>query len=297
LPEDGALHQKDGGMATTLIRRDDADTQEEERLRARIDSLREEIASTTALLEDLRVSLLAFEARFDAHIGVLIIELDRLSVQIAEYERRIAALSEPVETWSRVEEQIRQEFRAEWERIEAEGEEARQSTQRVADLPAEPPQDVKEALRKLYRKLARDYHPDLAKTDEERAFHEDAMRRINAAYESNDLDALQRLEAELPTKDEAFPGATSSARIAWAAAQIGRLEQTLSGLGADITRLMATDKYRLYEKAQADPSVLDRLEADYLREIGANRDRLEAMIAEYQAAAGDQFMNSETTRD
>jgi|GEM_PF-2478393 len=280
--------------ATALIQQDDPEAQEEDRLRARIDALRDEIALATAELEELRAQISAFEARFDARIGVLIVEVDRLSVRIAEYEHRIAALSEPAETWTRVEEEISQEYRAEWERIEAEGEEARQSGQRVADLPPDPPEDVRLALRHLYRKLARDYHPDLAKTDEERGFNETAMRRINAAYEANDLDALLRLEDELPSRDSAFPGVTTSARISWAAAQIGRLDQVLAGLQADLTRLKATDKYRLYEKVQADASVLDRMESSYRREIDAKRERLDSLIVEYRTAASDKFMSTGT---
>lgn len=50
-----------------------------------------------------------------------------------------------------------------------------------------------EALRPLYRKLARLIHPDLAADDAERARREAAMRLANAAYEAADEQQLQRL--------------------------------------------------------------------------------------------------------
>ena len=272
-------------MSSGILGQPSPDFVEEERLRSRINDLRDEIAARAAELEELRASVSVFEVRFDARIGVLIIELDRLSVQIAAYERRIAALSGPAENWTRIEDDIRNEFQGEWERIAAEDQEAHESTRRVATLPPEPSESTKAELRRLYLMLARNYHPDLAKCDEERASHEDAMRRINAAYEDLDLDTLQRLRDELPEKDGELPGTTNSARIAWAVAQIGRLEQTLANLHADIARLKTVDKYRMYERVLADPTLLDRLESSYRQEIDASRKRLESLIDEYRRTA------------
>jgi hypothetical protein len=87
-------------------------------------------------------------------------------------------------------------------------------------LPPEPSAYINADLRTLYRKLARLYHPVHAKTPDQREANEAAMRRINAAYAAYDLHALQRLEAELPTRDGSFPGESASARIAWAVAQL-----------------------------------------------------------------------------
>lgn len=283
-------------MAAAITHRDDPDSHEEERLRTRIDSLREEIVVATSELKELRADISSFEVRFDARIGILIVEFDRLSVQIAEYERRIAALTEPVEMWSLVEDEISREFRSEWERIEAEDEDAQQAGQRVAQLPLDPPEDVKLELRKLYRKLVRDHHPDLARTDDERASHEEAMRRINAAYEVHDLEALRRLEIELPENDRAFPGTTISARIAWAAAQIGNLEQALAALRAESTRLRGTDKFKLYEKARSDPCIMHRLEATYKQQVIMQTERRDALVIEYRNLTGLYFSRKDEAR-
>jgi DNA repair exonuclease SbcCD ATPase subunit len=277
----------------TIMQHHDPQAQEEERLRARIDALRAEIAAATAEYEEIKVTLSAFEARYDARIGVLIVELDRLNLQIAEYERRIAALSEPVEEWTRIEEEIRESFREERERIDRETEEATDASRRAAELPPDPPDDTKVALRTLYRKLARDYHPDVAKTADERELNEAAMRRINAAYEANDFDALQRLELELPAKDTTFPGATASARIAWAAAQIGRLERVLAQLTGELAQVRASALFRLWERVNAEPTLLDRLEEDYRREIAERRTVLGGLIGEYRAEVAEQLSGSQ----
>ncbi|MFC1961148.1 hypothetical protein ACFLYO_10610 [Chloroflexota bacterium] len=48
-------------------------------------------------------------------------------------------------------------------------------------------------IKKLYRQLARRYHPDLATDPAERAARHDLMARINEAYAQRDLAALQAL--------------------------------------------------------------------------------------------------------
>ena len=45
----------------------------------------------------------------------------------------------------------------------------------------------------LYRRLARRYHPDLARNDADRAQSNDQMKEINQAYTAGDLRTLMRL--------------------------------------------------------------------------------------------------------
>jgi hypothetical protein len=59
-------------------------------------------------------------------------------------------------------------------------------------------------LKKLYRELARRFHPDLARTEEERWRSESIMQRINAAFQAKDLVALQRLSQEAAIEDPSF---------------------------------------------------------------------------------------------
>ena len=48
-------------------------------------------------------------------------------------------------------------------------------------------------IKVLYRKLARRYHPDLARNDADRAQSNDQMKEINRAYSAGDLATLMRL--------------------------------------------------------------------------------------------------------
>lgn len=53
-------------------------------------------------------------------------------------------------------------------------------------------------IKKLYRQLARRYHPDLADDDEDRERRTKIMSLINTAYQEEDLDSLEALDEATP---------------------------------------------------------------------------------------------------
>jgi hypothetical protein len=63
-------------------------------------------------------------------------------------------------------------------------------------LPTETPRD-KAAEKRLYRQLARRFHPDMAETAVEQAYMTSMMAAVNNAYEKNDTQALYDLAGEL----------------------------------------------------------------------------------------------------
>lgn len=270
--------------STNIARVVDPQTAEEERLRLRIDSLRAMVSQAAAELEELRATLSIFEARYDARIGVLIVELDRVELEIARVRRRIAVIErEPDDAaWRDAEEQIDRELQGEQERIDDEAEEAGGAGERVGDLPPDPPGELKATLRERYRRLARSFHPDLATDEEQRVFNERAMRRINAAMERHDLEALEVLAIELPARHESIPGPTAGARVAWMMSEITRLEGILARTAGDVAATGSTSTWTLWDRVDRDPSLLDRLETDLSRSIAAARMELHALERQYR---------------
>ena len=59
------------------------------------------------------------------------------------------------------------------------------------------PKQEKEAARRLYRELARRFHPDLAAGSAERAYMTAIMASVNIAYEQQDVTALHNLAGEI----------------------------------------------------------------------------------------------------
>jgi len=67
-------------------------------------------------------------------------------------------------------------------------------------LPTDTPRD-KAAEKRLYRELARRFHPDMAETAVEQAYMTSIMAAVNNAYEKNDTQALYDLAGELDPSD------------------------------------------------------------------------------------------------
>jgi hypothetical protein len=259
----------------------DPATVEENQLRARIDSLREELAAAVADLEQLRTTLTTFESRYDVRIGVLMVEVDRAELEIAVLRRRIAGLQESIEAWQAVEATIEREFAAERERVEAEARDASGARKRVEEMPPPPEPEVAAALRTQYRKLARKFHPDVAAGEEQRAQHETVMRRINVAMEMHDLGTMLDLELELPAADLDIPGPTRGARIAWATTEIARLEEALAKRIGELAALRATSLHQLWQRVEREPSLLDRLESDLRAELATAEMERHALTHQY----------------
>jgi hypothetical protein len=255
---------------------------DEARLQRRIETLRADVASVAAVLEDLRTTLAAFEARYDARIGVRIVELDAIELEIVRYRRRIEAARLTDHARRAAEQEIERDLTPERQRIDAESQDAERARHRAARIPPEPAPAVKRSLLAQYRKLARQFHPDIATTDDEREYNEHAMRRINAAMERNDLTALERLEAQLPTRTLEAQGSTEFERVRWLQDEVNRLEAVRAHTEAECATLRVTSTWRLWCRVEHDPSLLDRLEADLMRDITTARMELHALQREYE---------------
>ncbi|HEY3586074.1 MAG TPA: hypothetical protein VGK85_02930 [Myxococcaceae bacterium] len=164
-------------------------------LLAELEVLRDEVAQLELECETLRGELAAFEARHRAHLSGEQRFLQRIASVVRQLERwaEMLADAEPPQRAARarrVERQRSRELHREAEPGPVDEE-----------LPPEPSPPVD--LKSLYRRLARRFHPDLARTEEEQVRHAALMARINALYRAGDragLEALadQALGSELP---------------------------------------------------------------------------------------------------
>jgi hypothetical protein len=110
-------------------------------------------------------------------------------------------------------------------------------------LPAEV------ALKRLYRRLARLLHPDLAQGDAERARLGDLMARVNAAYASEDLTALEVMAERVGAGEP--PGELSAdERRAHLERRIATLARIAASLAREHARLVRSDTHRLREEAR-----------------------------------------------
>ncbi len=223
-------------------------------LRAGLDARRDAIATLDGELEDLRQALARFEAYYHCRLAVEEERLLRLGGLVRHIERWMELLvdvpREQVATRARVLEQRRDREAAAWFQRRQE-----RDAQREDETP-EPPEapgargERPEALKAVYRALVRRYHPDLARTEEERLRCVARMQRINALYRAGDLGRLRALadredegdgaQGELPLA-ELVP--LLEDRLAW-------FDAVLENLQEERTELERCDLHRLWNQAE-----------------------------------------------
>jgi hypothetical protein len=143
--------------------------------------------------------------------------------------------------------------------------------------------------KKIYRKLARRSHPDLATSDQDRAVREVFMARVNNAYARGDVNALSTLTAEWDgAQPSSGPGGrpTRPTRARWTPSMS---VDVLSRLAAAKTELLVLKTTGLggilFDSAAGDM-------ADALRRLEAVADEVRDRIAERRAALNALLQNT-----
>lgn len=268
-----------------IVREQTPEEREYARYLAEVETYKRQAAGLQAELQALRVALARFEAEYHARIGTRFVELDRVRLAIDEYERRITRFADaPFADPAQVEADVAREFGSRHEEIRQDQDETRRYEQ-VFERDQERPrldEAGEQELARLFRELARRFHPDLARTDEERGRRKPLMQRINAAFHAQDLVTLRMLQNETEIEDPAFETRSIGEKLVWAIREAARLRMVIAALNGDLIALRATDSFSLWQRQQADKDGLERLEVDLGREITAARDRLAELVATYR---------------
>lgn len=118
------------------------------------------------------------------------------------------------------------------------------------DPPPPPAADDEASLKRLYRELARRFHPDLAETAAERAYRTSMMAAVNAAYAAADLRALYDLAGELKPEEVAELAGIESRRIRRLRKQIMKCRRRRRKVKQQYRALRRETTARLWQKAQ-----------------------------------------------
>ena len=155
----------------------------------------EALAAAEAELDTLQSELEQFEKQVDMLLGPLLDELSTLDAEVKTLTSQLIDLRE-----SRVFGDRRASYTGPYFAHLPDPTVAEDGTK--ASLPfgsgaeadtISAPSDPQLELKTLYRKLARRYHPDLARNETERILNTEQMTIINQAYTSGDLRTLRSL--------------------------------------------------------------------------------------------------------
>jgi len=211
------------------------------RLREEAAALRAALAEVEDELASLRLAIDVAEQRYLAVVGPVLARLQ-------ETRARLLAL-------------LARDDPAQQARADRAAEEAREYVL-IVEAPPRPP--ATEELRNLFRRAARELHPDLAVDEEDRRRRHDLMAAANAAMEARDIDALERLLARRETQRAP---ATTVTR-----ADLDYVRGRLAQAREELSSLRGSSGGRLAARLQDGEDVLVELRAE-----------LEAELAEVEA--------------
>lgn len=218
-------------------------------------------------LATLKAELEVFEARYLREIGVLYAELDEIEARIAEAQAR----QNPRDQQSR-EQATKARAQA---RESAEAAEAARETGEWKKFTAP------ENLKKLYREVAKNIHPDLATDEAERLRRQKLMAEANQAYAEGDEARLQAILREWETSPESVKGEGTGAELIRVIRKIAQVEERLRVIEAEMKELRESDLYQLktrVEEAEAEGrDLLAELAAQIKEQIAQAKKRLAAM--------------------
>ncbi|HVO44470.1 MAG TPA: hypothetical protein VMT34_17715 [Aggregatilineales bacterium] len=180
-----------------------------ERLKVEIEQKRAALAEARADLDALHRELDGFARQYDRIVGSLEAQLDKIREEIESLMGTRPLVNETLdfnELWGpdymSVEAQYRRAMDPNFKATPfSKGEFAQSQTQRPGATD----------LKKLYRQLARQYHPDTSTDPEEKLRLTVLMAQINAAYRAKDVDELYRLSDRKPEPMPVEPPARAKA--------------------------------------------------------------------------------------
>ncbi|HLY26846.1 MAG TPA: J domain-containing protein [Aggregatilineales bacterium] len=152
-----------------------------ERLQAEIGLKRAALTEERAALQKLQSEIQAFARQYDRAVGPLEAELDAVRQQIEALQT--TERNEPTSFWGPGYQSFEESFDAKY--------------RRVPDPVMATPRRIDESvLRKLYRKLARKFHPDTTTDAAEKGRLTIIMAQINAAYRAKNIDELYAIDGQ-----------------------------------------------------------------------------------------------------
>lgn len=272
-------------MVEALVRQQSPEEREYAKYLAEIERRKQLAAALQEELTTIRLELGRFEAEYHAVVGSLFLELDRLRLAIRAYEDKITRLErDPRADPATVEREVEETLHAEREDIHQQAQENRRYEEAFQREQARPqlPANEETELHRLYRDLAKRFHPDLARTEEERQRRQPLMQRVNAAMRERDLATMRVLLSEAEVTDLAFEARSVGEKLVWAIREIARLDAVIAGLTADLAALRSSESYVLWQREQGGEQVIAKLADDLRGEIAEANDRLAAVISAYR---------------
>lgn len=233
-----------------------------DQLRLALASLHDKLIEAEAGLADRLAEINAFEFVFEAEVGPLIDALAELEKEIDRYNEQIHIARNKQKfgyAYVSVEEQYRRAWRP-----------PPPSAPVPPPQPLSPPDEAE--IKRLYRQLARRFHPDLAVDEADRLRRTQKMTLINNAYAARSLIELVTLAQEQESLIEVNPldSGRSEAQLAQALQkELARCQARLRQIERELAQL----RYRPSVEVSLEVKSAQRQGRDLLAEMAAELER------------------------
>lgn len=240
---------------TTLVRPATRDDDELEGLRTRAAELEALLGERSAEFESVKSGLETFRLRYRQEVGLLHEQLDKLELAIAEAE--LGELSRKLE-------------------------EGGATSPPAPDVRPEPvPRFTSDAVRRLFRDVAKAIHPDLADDEDARDRRHRLMIEANRAYAMGDEEQLRWILQAWKRSPEAVAGSDPEAVRLRLVRRVAQLDEQLAVLAGDLAALKDTPLWELKvmvdREAARGRDLVRQMVERLKRDIMVATNRLDAM--------------------
>ncbi len=261
---------------------------------ARIAEKEDEVSELSIQVQNTKIALHVFLGEYNSRVGSLYVKLDELNLRIKEYQLRIdLAKGRKIsqDSLKNIEEEVSETFTKERRHINELEDEASEFSEEYREYLEHEEKgptldtEAQEELKKLYRKLARKFHPDLAKDDKQRTEFNKIMSTINEAYKNGDLETLEKYMRQAE-REEKIAKETPEEKLARLKEDYEIMLGIIAKLRAELADSEASETYKLKEKVnQAEREgrdLLQELATSIQKEIDENQVLLDELVSQYK---------------
>ncbi len=204
---------------TLLVPSERPNDHDVEGLRSRLSALEAAYAERSGAVSQAQTDLAAFKIRYRQEVGLLHEELDRLELALAEAE--LGELAKRVDPA------------------------AEASAAPAAARPEPLPRFTTDAVRKLFRDVAKAIHPDLARDADTRDRRHSLMIEANRAYALGDEEQLRGILQAWERSPDAIQGSDPEASRLRLVRRIAQIEEQLEMLAGGLAAVQDSPMWQL----------------------------------------------------
>lgn len=222
-------------MRTDIVREITPEEKELQKKQAELTALETELAQRELELVTIQAELNAFRNCYLQALGKLYAELDAILAELAA----VRALEKPIgdKAWKRVE-----QARARAEETAKDAQEAQDQSKKFKPS---------ERLKKLYREIAKSFHPDLAGDETERSQFQQIMADANQAYKNGDEQLLEKLFTQGKHSPEMVKGDGTGVDLVRVIRKIANIEERLKQIASETAAIKESALFQLKLKYEA----------------------------------------------